>query len=85
MDKFWKFMEEKGYGKMDGTTIILGDREADPGYWIYPMNQDLIGYMMEFVGKMSDNEWIDFGTHDINGKYKWLVSKINEIGATHDQ
>ena len=93
MDKFWKFMEEKRYGKMDGTTIILGDREADPGYWIYPMNQDLIGYLMEYLDEVfptwkieSNDEGFRFiQMHTTESRYDWLISKINKLSIGEEE
>jgi len=48
MNKFWKWMKEKEYGKKDRDGEWIGHEEIHP-YYFRATKQMLIGYMIEYV------------------------------------
>lgn len=49
MDRFWKWMKEKGYGRNNGNGVIYDNEDVAIGDYIFPKKQALIGYMMLFL------------------------------------
>ena len=78
MDKFWKWMEEKGYGY--GGDLV----EWHPlghGTNINATQQMLIGYMMEYLDDAKQDWGVEeYVQNTTEGRYEWLESKINSLG-----
>lgn len=76
MNKFWQWMEDKGYGK--NKTLI--NRKAD---WqmskVHLTKQMLIGYMIEFLSKELNVVSIYPGTLDIIKLSNTLEKEIGKF------
>ncbi len=72
MNKFWKWMEEKGYGCYDPLTDVsrLSGAEA----FKEPAKQMLIGYMMEYIHET--NMMPKSNTLSTGELYNFLVKAI---------
>ena len=92
MNKFWKWMEEKGYT----ADAFVGGLRGICRNGVDPTHQMLIGYMMEYLDDNTNSTWYndvtrwkryggcdaftDFrATYIPEERYNWLVSKINEL------
>lgn len=69
MDKFWKWMEEKEYGKYDKPELLP--------------NQMLIGYMIEYITEKTTYynacKSLPYVYNNIDSIYEKLKEQIEEI------
>ena len=85
MNEFWKWMEDKGYGKIHPDNIIGPDVETNTikcrsGNMDLPTKQMLIGYMLEYIGTTNDMGMLQVPLSDNYGTdkmYKYLECVIN--------
>lgn len=83
MDRFWKWMEGKEYGVPDSKRLV--ERHEKIGLrFIYPTNQMLIGYMIEYLSEnkvdMSETiPWHFQALIHIDGVYNWLKRAIVKL------
>jgi hypothetical protein len=81
MDKFWEWMNEKGYAYDDGENedlYIIGSQPEEDMVPIFPNNQMLIGYMIEYCIENNIRFEVSSNYHkSIDKAYNYLLRKIS--------